>query len=345
MNKTEFDTSRDWAALALEGIGMCVDEGYVYVGKGKGCGGLPFDYRHIAKLESDRTLDCTGWTGSHSRFDYFVILEEWEKVTGLNYQKVTKKEMKYPIYAKHKEKQFIVKFDDLTSGTVVKEGANDYKIGETCSCWITCEDENEWEILPDYEENTEPDAKAGVAGSAAVGGLPPSFCIKIKSPIQSAAIQEHLFELGYSWQCDKNTIVYTDAPYLFGTIKDKLKYITRGNSNYGNPEITPAQLFSFERETIKEIPIKFDRYEGLITAEKVTMGCQQMTMENFKRLEKEAADYRAGRQFSDMIHDSYNSYSDIKVDLNGITFIVGGEENKMTFADFDQLAEQVKKIN
>ncbi len=96
---TPVNTERDWVTLAKDGLTMGLPSRHVYIGKGndKDLANI-FSYGDIYSV-NDRTF---GWRGNGPTWDYSVLVEEWEKVLGLNYTEATKGET--PTLAQEVEK-------------------------------------------------------------------------------------------------------------------------------------------------------------------------------------------------------------------------------------------------
>lgn len=61
----------------------------------------------------------------------------------------------YPIYARSKYDEMVVRFDTLNAGKIVEEGHSTLPVGFYTTDWIDHTSKNRWEILPGYQEEPE----------------------------------------------------------------------------------------------------------------------------------------------------------------------------------------------
>ena len=250
----------------------------------------------------------------------------------------------YPLRAKHTKSDLVVEFVSEKSGKVIVPNpgwSNSSMLadGGVVNCWGSCFDTSLWTIAAEPASNENKPENNNTMNNIPFA-LPPKWFIRTLDPALSAAIQTKLFKLGLIWGDEKVPVQYTDNPILFSNEKKYFYRIVNSDDlvYYKDfVEITIEQLFSLSPAP-KEIEFEIAGYKGTATADSIKVGCQEMTMANYKEVRKEIEEYRKPKPYKVIDTKFKDRWTDITLSPQGINLTSSSLGNiHLEYKEFDEL--------
>ena len=262
----------------------------------------------------------------------------------------------FPLRAKSTASPLVVEFSSEKSGRVIIPN-NYWGKGEDHDHWISCYDGSVWTILAAEPASNETQGRK----AEVLGGLPPSkemnntpfvlpekWFIRTLNPVFSAEIQKQFFKLGWKWLSDDEIVKYENDPILRQSDGAPSRFIRLLNFQIcaiaGYTEITIEQLFSLSPSP-KEIKFRIAGYKGAATAETVKVGCQEMTMANYKEMRKEIEEYRKPKPDKNLSNKFKDSRTEVVISPRGISFAsTEFGACHLEYKEFDELDKKITEL-
>ena len=249
----------------------------------------------------------------------------------------------FPLRAKSTMSPLVVEFSSEQSGRVIIPN-NYWGKGDDHDHWISCYNRAVWTILAAEPASNETQGRK----AEVLGGLPPRWFIRTLNPIFSAEIQKQLFKLGWTWTSGANTIKYVEDFGLVCCPEDNnrfARFSEKGLIKYSDyTEITIEQLFSLSPAP-KPIEFEIAGYKGTATAETIKVGCQEISVENYKEIRKEIEEYIKPKPYKVIDSKFKDRNTDVTLSPHGINLTSNSLGNiHFDYAEFDKLDEQISAL-
>ena len=334
---------------------------FPFYGKTVTSGIFKFDSEHNGICVKESNVWDIGETWDHecpSCFEksYITPLTEQEikdnnlpelKQMNTTINPVTGLAVTFPLRAQYKYLNLIVEFTSEFEGIVISGGS--HQPGHHSKTWLKgCLNPDFWTILavePASDEN-KPENNKQMNNTPFV--LPEKWFIRTLNPIFSAEIQKQFFKLGWKWLSDDEIVKYENDPILKQAYTPS-RFVRVNNHEIRTiadyTEITIEQLFSLSPAP-KEIEFEIAGYKGAATAETIKVGCQEMTMANYKEMRKEIEEYRKPKPYKHLHNKFKDSKTSITISSQGIDF--SSTEFgicHLQYKEFDELDKTLNTLN
>lgn len=254
----------------------------------------------------------------------------------------------FPLRAKYRNSDLVIEFVSEDAGTVVI-GDSVYKIGHYSNSWLYgCFNQGYWTILD--PENQSMNTTESTNPQKVLKSLPEKWYIKTINPVFCTEIQKRLFKLGWEWPARNKEVQYTYHSAILHSYSDNMFVRNSDEEDFrtteyaSHTEITIEQLFSLSPLPV-EIPLNVAGYKGTATKETIKIGCQEMSMENYKKLRAEIEEYRKPKPFK-YLHEKFKDFkTQVCLSEQGINITSSSLGNvPMQYKEFDELDKALEPL-
>lgn len=129
---------------------------------------------------------------------------------------------------------------------------------------------------------------------------PEEYCVNVgASPFLSEAVQKHAGKLGYEFAGGEPFPSFTDRKFLIFNLYGGGKLLVDDRNSRGLPELSLEKFFALD---VKKLVLQGFGHEIIVT-DRVKVGCQTISIENWKKLDKKINDFLASSvEFPEKFH-------------------------------------------